>query len=266
MYVILPKNSNPEKLKQTQKILTAEKIEDMISKMSIKTAIMLFPKMHLTSGHYLKPYLEELNVKTIFDPRKSDLSVLSEGQHEPPALHQSASAPISSNRIPLAPSKNNDLSFDRTEQLIFGRAGVDDEEKAKVKRDVSYKTESDYKRKDNPLTMKDFMLRKRMVKKSQEKKLRRSKRQFMPYSAERLDVLREMPDLANPFLFADEIIHKVDLTVNEKGTEGGAATAITLNRSGTSVVFRVDMPFMFLIRHDPTRVALFYGVVFQPEN
>lgn len=45
---------------------------------------------------------------------------------------------------------------------------------------------------------------------------------------------------------------------------GGAATAITLNRSGPQVTFRVDTPFIFLIRHDPTKIPLFYGTVLEP--
>lgn len=221
----------------------------------------------------MKTYFEELNVKTLFDPVTSDLSVMSDGIRSDvaPSVPNEvifAREPQPQQLAPLSSptSRRPSLNFNPQNQLIFGRSALDDEHAGKVKRDVSYKTESEHKRKDNPLTMKDFMLRKRILKKTQEKKLRRSKRQMVPFSAERLDSLRRSPDLVNPFLFAEEIIHKVDLTVNEKGTEGGAATAITLNRSGTNVVFRCDVPFMFLIRHDPTHIPLFYGVVFQPEN
>lgn len=255
MYVILPKHSSTDKLKAAQKILTAEKIESMISKMVIKTAVILFPKMHLTSGHCLKSVLQELGLNTLFDPVASDLSVLSEGV-------------IDSKQPPRSPTLQNapqNATFDASEQLIFGRMSSEGSKK-KTKRDVSYKTESESSKQVGPLTIKDFMLRKRIVKKSLGKKLKRSKRQFTPFSAERLDAIRHHKNLKNPQLFAEEVIHKVDLTVNEKGTEGGAATAITLNRSGTNVVFRVDTPFMFLIRHDPTHVPLFYGVVYEPEN
>ena len=243
MYVIMPKNSNPEKLRAAQKILTAEKIEKMISLMTIKTAVILFPKMHLSCGHHLKAELQDIGLGTLFDQYTSDLSVMSNGKWgENPSKHGSS----------------NNL----TEQLIFGRSGDDS---ARSKRDVTYKVPSDGPN-QSPLSMKDFMLRKRIVKKSQSKKLRRSKRQFKPFSTERLDMIRHIKDLRNPQLFAEEVIHKVDLTINEKGTEGGAATAISLNRSGTNVVFRVDVPFMVLIRHDPTRLALFYGVIFEPQN
>lgn len=229
--------------------------------MVVKTALILFPKMHLTSGHFLKKYLQDLGLRSLFEPQLSDLSVMSEGFDvgrqdgfqtikEHPALSDVKLPSVS--------------DFDTADQLIFGR--MSDDSSKKTKRDVRYKTESENSQKSSPLTLKDFMLRKRIVKKSQGKKLHRSKRQFTPFSVERLDVIRHRKDLRNPQLFAEEVIHKVDLTVNEKGTEGGAATAITLNRSGTNVVLRVETPFMFIIRHDPTHIPLFYGVVFEPEN
>lgn len=245
MYVIMPKDSSSDKLRSLQKVLTAEKIESMISKMVVRTAVILFPKLHLACGHSLKSLLQEMGLHTLFDAGKSDLSVMSEGFN-----------------------KRNDMQEDQKDRLVFGRTGIDEQQarsNRRVLRDVTYKTESEFSKNVNPLTFKDFMLNKRLVKKVQGKKLRRSKRQFEQLGAQRLDLLRHR-NLKNPHIFASEVLHKVDLTVNEKGTEGGAATAITLNRSGTNVVFRVDTPFMFLIRHDPTHVPLFYGLVFEPEN
>lgn len=270
MYVILPKNSNEAKLRAAQKILTAEKIEKMISQMVIKTAVALFPKMHLTSGHSLKSALQDLGIQTLFELGTSDLSVLSQG-HEY-ASDDSSSRPAISSRVPQStrlPNLSGNYNFDPKEQLLFGRVSQDQEsqsEAKRTKRDVTYKVESEIKKQSTPLTMKDFMLRKRIVKKSYGKKLKRNKRQKTPSPMEKLELIRLRDDLVNPQLFAEEVIHKVDLTITEKGTEGGAATAITLNRSGTNVVFRVDVPFMFLIRHDPTHVPLFYGVVFEPHN
>lgn len=261
MYIILPKNSSGEKLRAAQKILTGAKIEKMISQMVIKTAVMLFPKMHLTSSHCLRDSLKELGLNTMFSPSEGDFSVMSEDRGDKPLAALAKPEPPKKS----APSKSTSQAFDATEQLIFGRAS-DEESKKITKRDVGYKTGSEFNKNINPLSLKDFMLRKRIVKKSPGKKLHRSKRQYMPFSAERLDAVRNRKDLVNPHLFADEVLHKVDLEINERGTEGGAATAITLNRSGTSVVLRVDTPFMFLIRHDPTHVPLFYGVVFEPEN
>lgn len=239
MYVIMPKTSNPDSLRKLQEKLTAEKFEAMVNQMSLKTAVILFPKMHLTSGLHLKTELKELGAKSLFDFRKSDLSVLAaDEQGEEP------SGPTFSGASRDVASRNH----------------------KRETRDVKYKVESEYDQ-ANPLSMKDFVLKKRIVKKNQQgKKLKRSKRQSSSEYTKNLEDIRGRQNLKNPGLFAEEVIHKVDLTINEKGTEGGAATAITLNRSGTNVVFRVDAPFMFIVRHDPTHIPLFYGVVFEPEN
>lgn len=74
----------------------------------------------------------------------------------------------------------------------------------------------------------------------------------------------------NPYarqrLFASEIIHKVELEVNEKGTEGGAITASTIFRSLPSVQIRIDAPFLMMLGHDATRLPLFYGTIYDPSG
>lgn len=89
-------------------------------------------------------------------------------------------------------------------------------------------------------------------------------RQKTPIQA--LDDLENLrrTDLTNPHIYVDQIIHKVVLTVDEKGTEGGAATGAVVNKMGSSVLFLAQTPFMFLIRHNPTKLPLFYGSVIVP--
>uniref|UniRef100_A0A182MU52 Serpin domain-containing protein n=1 Tax=Anopheles culicifacies TaxID=139723 RepID=A0A182MU52_9DIPT len=65
-------------------------------------------------------------------------------------------------------------------------------------------------------------------------------------------------------LFVSEMVHKIDLDVNERGTEGGAVTITAMERSLPPVNFRVKGPFILAIRHDPTKMLLFYGAVFDP--
>uniref|UniRef100_A0A182NF79 Serpin domain-containing protein n=1 Tax=Anopheles dirus TaxID=7168 RepID=A0A182NF79_9DIPT len=65
-------------------------------------------------------------------------------------------------------------------------------------------------------------------------------------------------------LFIDQMKHKIDLDVNERGTEGGAVTITAMERSLPPVTFRVRGPFLLAIRHDPTKMLLFYGAVFDP--
>ena len=239
MYIIMPKNSSKTVMIQKQKLLTAEKIEYMISQMTIKTAVILFPKMHLSGGYHLKGNLLDLGVKTLFEHGKSDLSLMADG-----AIKNS----MMKNPVTRLGS-----------EIVFPEY---DEPARRYSRDVTYKVPSETKIHEEHLTLKDLVLNKRFVKDSSGKKTHRIKRELS--SLEKLSKIRRDGSLKNPLLFADEVIHKVDLEINEEGTEGGAATAITLNRSGTNVVYRVEIPFMILIRHDPTRLPLFYGTVFNP--
>ncbi|XP_052899324.1 uncharacterized protein LOC128305766 [Anopheles moucheti] len=65
-------------------------------------------------------------------------------------------------------------------------------------------------------------------------------------------------------LHVSEFIHRVELDVNEKGTEGGAITSSTIFRALPSVHLRIDAPFLLLIGHDATRLPLFYGTIYDP--
>ncbi|XP_015275443.1 PREDICTED: serpin B10, partial [Gekko japonicus] len=65
----------------------------------------------------------------------------------------------------------------------------------------------------------------------------------------------------NNDLFLSEVYHKAFVEVNEEGTEASAATAavVTTRSSGEPVVFKVDHPFLFFIRHNKNKSILFFG-------
>ncbi len=67
-------------------------------------------------------------------------------------------------------------------------------------------------------------------------------------------------------LFLTNVIHKAFVEVNEMGTEAAAATAIAGATRGSppSLEFRVDRPFVFLIRHRDSGTILFLGRVVNP--
>uniref|UniRef100_A0A182Q8V5 Serpin domain-containing protein n=1 Tax=Anopheles farauti TaxID=69004 RepID=A0A182Q8V5_9DIPT len=67
-----------------------------------------------------------------------------------------------------------------------------------------------------------------------------------------------------PPLHVSEFIHRVELDINEKGTEGGAITTSTIFRALPSIHMRVDAPFLLLLGHDETRLPLFYGTIYDP--
>lgn len=324
MYVIVPNNSNRLRLRQMQEYLTPEKIDDMISKMEWKTAIVLLPKMHFTNQIDLRRVLQKMGLNSIFDRSTSDLSLISNGQeagssYQPafqavqqfPSL-QSAPAPLASfpslqsASAPIAPFPLLDNSYrfqmasltddDNDAPFIFSRHGEDDEEDespqtttdatspgteksstetktdkpVRHRRNVSYKVPSATRKNEPTLRLKDYIISKRITKSNPGKKHIRSKRQIdLSESVKQLDQLRSQLSQgysSNPGLFADDILHKVDLTVNEKGTAGGAATVTLLKRTGTDAVVRVETPFIFMIRHDDTKLPLFYGTVYEPTD
>lgn len=79
-----------------------------------------------------------------------------------------------------------------------------------------------------------------------------------------LDNLRNSANLVNPGLYATDVLHKVEMDVTEKGTEAAASTAVILRRDGNQKKLVANRPFMFFIRHDPTKLILFWGTVNVP--
>lgn len=69
-----------------------------------------------------------------------------------------------------------------------------------------------------------------------------------------------------PNLYVGDVLHKVSLDINEQGTEGGAVTAVVIDRISSAFNLRVDGPFLIYLRNDVTKLPLFYGAVFDPRS
>jgi serpin B len=69
-------------------------------------------------------------------------------------------------------------------------------------------------------------------------------------------------------LYIKKVIHQANIDVDEKGTEAAAATAVVMATGGgpgtREIVFKVDRPFLFLVRDVPTGAILFMGRVVDP--
>lgn len=71
----------------------------------------------------------------------------------------------------------------------------------------------------------------------------------------------------DPEAFLGGAVHAADITVDEEGTVAAAATAIEIEGAAPpepEITIRVDRPFYYLIRHEPTGLTLFAGQVTQP--
>jgi serpin B len=94
-----------------------------------------------------------------------------------------------------------------------------------------------------------------------------------PLDALGLRTARQMPDALSGFsamsLMITRVVQKLDLRLNEEGTEAAAATAVVTTRSlGTMGHIRmiIDKPFMFALRDQKTGLILFMGYVDVPER
>lgn len=87
-----------------------------------------------------------------------------------------------------------------------------------------------------------------------------------PSAVESLDFLRKMFYPVKNKLHIEKLIHKVYISIDESGCEAAAATvAIGVGMFPEEIIdFVVETPFMFVIRHDPTKIALFSGLVIDP--
>lgn len=69
-----------------------------------------------------------------------------------------------------------------------------------------------------------------------------------------------------PRPYVNQILHKLDLTIDEEGTEGAAATSALIDRIGSQRSFNGNTPFIIYLRHDATGLPLFYGPIMDPRN
>mgnify|MGYP006283506327 CR=1 FL=1 len=69
-------------------------------------------------------------------------------------------------------------------------------------------------------------------------------------------------------LFIDKVIHKAFIDVNEEGTEAAAATAVVMRKTAIipeTTDFKVDHPFLFIIKENRNNTILFAGRVLEPK-
>jgi len=71
-------------------------------------------------------------------------------------------------------------------------------------------------------------------------------------------------------LAVSQVIHKAVIEVEEEGTEAAAITSIMFLGCEKEIrqfpIFHADHPFVFLIRHNPSRTILFVGRVLDPRQ
>ena len=80
----------------------------------------------------------------------------------------------------------------------------------------------------------------------------------------------DLSGMTKEHVFISDVVHKAFISVDEKGTEAAAATAVISTGSSASAdhpipkVLTVDRPFVFAIRDNATGAVLFLGRVIKP--
>jgi serpin B len=71
-------------------------------------------------------------------------------------------------------------------------------------------------------------------------------------------------------LYLSQVLHKAFVAVDEAGTEAAAATVVIVEASSmpvsSPIEFKVDRPFIFLIRDNTSGTILFLGRVLNPAS
>lgn len=235
MYIVMPFDSDTEKLKKLEREVTAGDLEYLADNTRSTSAVILFPKMKIESTIDLRGPLQDLGLRSLFNPSEANLALLSPGEGF-------MSSPIR-NRYQVTGNCSQifHLNSRITTCQQSGTVGNSTDE-------ITYKRIND-------------KIGRRVA----------SRIGSNVDDSDTLDKLRDLINLQstdnnyqNPGLYADKVIHKVYMDITETGTEAAATTSITLTRDGGKVTFRVDVPFFFFIRHEETKVIMFWGSVNKP--
>ncbi|CAG9859298.1 unnamed protein product [Phyllotreta striolata] len=241
MYVVMPFNSNKRVLKEFEAHITQKDLDYLADSTQTSHCQILFPKMKIESTIHLKPVLTKLGVTSLFDPKQANLGLLSPGM-----------GPIIKNNAEINPlgsfqgNPNDVLIFSRTGETLNCSAIFDPAKNVSTCHDTVNNKTVAYKRFGEKVG-------RRIVKR------------------DTVDMLRNLinqqstdNNYQNPGLYAEDVIHKVYMDITETGTEAAAATFVTLYRTVRGVTFRVDVPFLFFIRHEETKTILFWGSIYKP--
>ena len=74
------------------------------------------------------------------------------------------------------------------------------------------------------------------------------------------------PSLVGTALVSPQVVHGAALDVDEEGTEGAAATGISMERTFLRTIVRVNRPFLIAIVLKDTQSIIFLGKVTNPSQ
>ena len=75
-----------------------------------------------------------------------------------------------------------------------------------------------------------------------------------------------IPSLVGTALVSPQVVHGAALDVDEEGTEGAAATGISMERTFLRTIVRVNRPFLIAVVLKDTQSIIFLGKVTNPSQ
>ncbi|KAL4000757.1 serpin B [Sarotherodon galilaeus] len=243
-------------------IVLPDKIKDLLS----QDAVDSLTKLVLVNAIYFKgswntQFKEEMTADAQFRLNKNDTKLVK-------MMHQKSKFPFAT--IPEAnckilemPYKGNDLSM-----LIFLPNDIEDDTTGleKLEKELTYQNFADWTCPDmmSPNEVDVKLPRFKMEEKYDLEKILTKMGMEDAFDIYKSDFSGMSP--ANELILS-KVVHKAFVDVNEEGTEAAAATGVAMEvRSITiPVEFVADHPFIFFIRHKPTKSILFVGRYGSPE-
>lgn len=238
----------------------------------------------------MRSTLAALGLKSLFDPAMADLSLISPGYNNPmetqPANNNVSLDPRfgGQNKPTNRMVKRNYFAYEDTVrgltvQQWYNGFNITRARNGRHSRKVPLKSRNSYSVEGSEpnndakivnLESNKYRFQEKIVKDRSRRQSRPINKDFLAFLKQinvpsfGLDELRNSANLVNPHLFASNVLHKVEIDITEKGTEAAAATGVILERDGSQKKLIANRPFIFFIRHDPSRLVLFWGTLNTP--
>ncbi|XP_012255631.2 leukocyte elastase inhibitor-like [Athalia rosae] len=298
MYVVLPTDRSPDAIRTLERNLDVNTLETLIRSVRNETCIIGLPRMKLSSTLSLRDSLQALGLNSLFDPATADLSLLSPGYTgDSSATRQPTQRPPNRGTdnvvFPTRFGENDD--GDKTTPPVSKNYLKPNyftyDDKARGYRIEQWATGFSIGRIPGRRSRRNISMGRWLAKRRGDMEnskslresvpsssgVRRERRQVRPMNPDfvnymgyqnqpsyGLDDLRRSGNLANPGIYADDVLHRVEIDISEKGTVAAAATGVVITKDGNQKRFVADRPFLFLIRDEPTGLVSFWGTVYKP--
>uniref|UniRef100_A0A182INK3 Serpin domain-containing protein n=1 Tax=Anopheles atroparvus TaxID=41427 RepID=A0A182INK3_ANOAO len=237
MYILMPMNSTRKLVVEAQSKIDAATLNDLISKMKMKSVTLLMPKMHVTNSLSLKSVLEQLGAVSLFQRDIADLSGSLSSWLEDDDESEDSVGDIFELLKDTRENAMQKLKERIPNCTVYNKLGVG--------RSVCLiRNECEWGASTCVCCLNIY----------DDDDIRRNRR--------RVSISKMQKEWT---IYVNEMLHMVDLTVNEVGTERGPSTATFIDRITSQVNFDVNGPFLIVIREENTRLPLLYGAVYTPK-